>query len=92
VIRTFAHKGLRRFYERGDRSKLPADMADRIAVLLAALDEAEVIDDLNRPSFRLHPLKGDLKGVWSVTVRANWRIIFRFSEGDVWDVDFTDYH
>jgi toxin HigB-1 len=92
VIRTFAQKGLRRFYERGDRSKLPADMADRIAVLLAALDEAEVIDDLNRPSFRLHPLKGDLKGVWSVTVRANWRIIFRFSEGDVWDVDFTDYH
>ena len=92
MIRTFAHKGLRRFYERGDRSKLPADMADRIAVLLAALDEAEVIDDLNRPSFRLHPLKGDLKGVWSVTVRANWRIIFRFSEGDVWDVDFTDYH
>ena len=90
MIRTFAHKGLRRFYERGDRSKLPADMADRIAVLLAALDEAEVIDDLNRPSFRLHPLKGDLKGVWSVTVRANWRIIFRFSEGDVWDVDFTD--
>jgi proteic killer suppression protein len=92
VIQTFAHKGLRRFYESGDRSKLPADMADRIAVLLAALDEAEAIRDLDRPSFRLHPLKGDLKGVWSIAVRANWRIIFRFADGDAWDVDFTDYH
>ena len=92
MIRTFAHKGLRRFYESGDRSRLSSDMAGRIAILLAALDEASTIKDLNRPSFRLHPLKGDLKGFWSVTVRANWRIVFRLEEGDVWDVDFTDYH
>jgi proteic killer suppression protein len=76
----------------GDRSKLPADMAARIAVLLAALDEAESVDDLNRPSFRLHPLKGDLKGFWSMTVRANWRIVFRFVDGEALEVDFTDYH
>ena len=73
-------------------AKLPPDMADRIAVLLAALDEASAIGDLNRPSFRLHPLKGDLKGFWSITIRANWRIVFRFQSGEVWDVDFTDYH
>jgi proteic killer suppression protein len=92
MIRTFAHKGLKRLYEAGDRSKLPADMAARIAVLLAALDEAESVDDLNRPSFRLHPLKGDLKGFWSITVRANWRIVFRFVDGEALEVDFTDYH
>ena len=92
MIRSFAHKGLRRFYETGVRSKLTADMTDRISVLLAALDEAEAIGDLNRPSFRLHPLKGDLKGFWSITVRANWLIVFRFQDGDVWDVDLTDYH
>ncbi|HEX8663619.1 MAG TPA: type II toxin-antitoxin system RelE/ParE family toxin [Beijerinckiaceae bacterium] len=91
MIRSFAHKGLRRFYETGDRSKLTANMTNRISVLLAALDEAEAIEDLNRPSFRLHPLKGDLN-FWSITVRANWRIVFRFQDGDVWDVDLTDYH
>jgi proteic killer suppression protein len=50
------------------------------------------MDDLNRPSFRLHPLKGDLKGFWAVTVRANWRIIFRFENGKAFDVDLVDYH
>ena len=92
MIRSFAHEGLKRFYEADDRSKLAAELGDRIAVVLAALDEAIVIADLDRPSFRLHQLKGDLKGYWSVTVRANWRIIFTFDDGDVSDVDFVDYH
>ena len=65
---------------------------DRIAVVLAALDEASVITDLDRPSFRLHQLKGDLKGYWSITVRANWRVIFTFADGDASNVDFVDYH
>ena len=67
-------------------------MVTRIQVLLAALDAAKVIEDLQRPSFRLHPLKGDLKGYWAVTVRSNWRIIFRFEDGNVFDIDFVDYH
>jgi proteic killer suppression protein len=92
MIQSFSHKGLKRLYESGDRSKLPADMADRIAVLLAALDEADTVADLDRPSFRLHPLKGNLKAFWSITVRANWRIVFRFEDGHAFDVDFTDYH
>ena len=70
MIRSFAHKGLKRLYEADDRSKLAADLVDRIATVLAALDEAVTVEDLNRPSFRLHQLKGDLKGLWSVTVRA----------------------
>ena len=92
VIRSFAHKGLKRLYETDDRSKLAADLVDRITTILAALDEAAVAQDLDRPSFRLHLLKGDLKGRWSITVRANWRIVFRFEDGDAYEVDFLDYH
>jgi proteic killer suppression protein len=92
VIRSFAHKGLKRLYEADDRSKLPADLVDRIATILAALDEAVVLEDLDRPSFHLHPLKGNLKGRWSITVRANWRVVFRFDGGDAYEVDYLDYH
>ena len=67
-------------------------MVGRIQVLLAALEAAKMIEDMQRPSFRLHPLKGELKGYWAITVRANWRIIFRFEDGNVFDVDFVDYH
>lgn len=92
MIASFRHKGLRRFFENDDRSKLPADMVERIRDLLTALDAAETVEELNFPSFRLHPLKGDLKGRWSLTVRANWRIVFRFDNGAAYDVDFLDYH
>ena len=92
MIRSFRHKGLRRLYEDDDRSKLQADLADRIGDILAALDAATRPEDMDRPSFRLHALKGDRKGQWSVTVRANWRIVFVFDEGDAVDVDLVDYH
>jgi proteic killer suppression protein len=92
MIESFRHKGLKRLFEHDDRSKLSANMVEKIKVVLAALDQAESIDDLNQPAFRLHMLKGDLKGFWSVTVRANWRVIFRFEDGSALDVDLTDYH
>ena len=83
---------MKRLYEDDDRSKLTADMVDRIARLLALLDSAAIIEDMNQPSLRLHSLKGGLSGFWAVTVRANWRIIFRFANGQAFDVDFVDYH
>ena len=92
MIETIAHKGLKRFYEQDDRSKLPPDMVERIGLILETLDAATTIEAMNLPSFRLHPLKGELKGFWAVTVRANWRIVFRFEGGDAFDVDFMDYH
>jgi proteic killer suppression protein len=92
MIESFAHKGLKRFYEDQDERKLPPDMLERIAILLAALDEAKVVEDLDRPSFRLHKLRGDLVGYWAITVRANWRIVFRFEDGNASNVDFLDYH
>jgi toxin HigB-1 len=92
MIISFRNKGLKRLYEDGDRSKLPQDMVDRIEDILALLDAASNVKDLDRPSLRLHQLKGDLKGLWAVTVRANWRITFGFEAGDAFDVDFLDYH
>ena len=92
MIVSFRHKGLKRFYESEDSCGLPQDMVERVGVILAAIEAASAIEDLNRPSFRLHPLKGDLKGKWAITVRANWRIVFRFESGEAFDVDFVDYH
>lgn len=92
MIESFRHKELKKFYEEDDSRKLPPEMVERIRDILTALDAALAVEELNRPSFRLHPLKGALKGSWTVTVLANWRIIFRFSNGAVSDVDFIDYH
>ena len=92
MILSFRHKGLKRFYEDDDGGKLPPDMVERIAILLAALESALTIEALNRPSFRLHQLNGDRKGEWAIVVRANWRLTFRFENGDASDVSFEDYH
>ena len=92
MLRTFRHRGLKRLFKRGDRSKLRADQVGRIEEILARLDAAVGAKDLNTPGYRLHPLKGNLQGFWSVRVSANMRIIFRFESGDVFDVDLTDYH
>ena len=92
MIESFRHKGLKRLYEHDDRSKLPAEMVDRIEDILALLDVATEPALLDLPSLRLHPLKGRLQGYYAVTVRANWRIIFRFEGGNAYDIDFIDYH
>jgi len=92
MIGSIRHKGLKRFYENDDRKHLPPEMIERIREILTALDAAEAIEGLTRPSFRLHALRGQLRGFWAVTVRANWRIIFRFANGKALDVDFVDYH
>jgi proteic killer suppression protein len=92
MIRSFKHKGLKRFYEDGDRSKLPPALIDRIEEILGLFDVAATVRDMDLPQFRLHLLTGNRKGQWAVTVRANWRIVFRFDRGEAEDVDFTDYH
>ena len=92
MIEGFKHKWLKKFYEEDDSRKLPPEMVERIRDILTALDAALAVEELNRPSFRLRPLKGALKGNWAVTVRANWRIIFRFANGAATNVDFIDYH
>ena len=83
---------MKRLFEEDDRSKLPPDVIDKIRLILSAPEEAGSINDLNQPSFRLHRLKGDFEGYWSVTVRANWRIVFQFKGDKASNVDLVDYH
>ena len=92
MIRSFRHRGLKRLYERGDRGGIRPDLLDSVEDILARLDQAEAPQAMNLPGYRLHPLKGERKAFWSVTVRANWRIVFRFVGADVFDVELIDYH
>jgi proteic killer suppression protein len=92
MIRNFRHKGLKRLYSQGDRRKVQPDHADKIERILARLDQASEPSNMDLPGYRLHPLKGDMKGFWSVTVSENWRIVFRFEGGHASDVDLIDYH
>lgn len=92
MIISFRHRGLKQFYERGTTRYLKADQAAKIRRILGLLDVASRPRSLDLPGFRLHALKGDLKGFWSVSVSGNWRIIFRFENGDARDVDLVDYH
>jgi proteic killer suppression protein len=92
VIRGFRDKGLKRLFEDGETKGLQADHIQKVENILAVLNRARKPQDMDLPGFRLHRLTGDLKDFWSVTVRANWRVIFRFEEGDAYDVDLIDYH
>ena len=92
MIKSFRHAGLKRLFERDDASRIRPDLVERVENLLSVLDAAARPQEVNLPGYRLHPLKGDLKGRWAITVRANWRIVFRFEDGNALDVDFVDYH
>jgi toxin HigB-1 len=88
----FHNGGLKRLYQRGDRSAVAADIIDKIERILTLLDAADRPEALDLPGMAFHPLKGDLKGFYAVTVRANWRVIYRFENGNAYDVSLIDYH
>jgi toxin HigB-1 len=92
MIASFPPQGLKLLFEKGDRRRVRPDQGDKIERILARLDEASEVGHMDLPGCRLHRLRGDLAGHWSVTVSANWRIIFRFGNGDASDVDLVDYH
>jgi toxin HigB-1 len=92
VIQSIRHKGLKRLYEDDDPRGLFGEHVDKLRDVLARLDAAVTVEDMDLPGFRLHALKGDLEGFWAVTVRANWRVVFRFANGDAMDIDYVDYH
>ena len=92
MIKSFKHKGLEAFYSSGSTKGIQAKHAKKIRMQLTALDTALHIEDLDIPGYRLHLLKGNLKGCWSITVNSNWRITFKFSEGNVYIVNYEDYH
>jgi toxin HigB-1 len=92
VIRSIRHKGLRALYEDDKPRGVMAEHVIKLRDILARLDASRAVADMDLPGLRLHPLKGEMKGFWSVTVSANWRVIFRFTGHDVFDVDYLDYH
>ena len=92
MIRSIRHKALRRLFEDDDARGVDPEHVKKLRNILARLDSARVVSDMDLPGFRLHPLHGDLKGYWAVTVRANWRVIFKFADGEASEVDYVDYH
>ena len=92
MIVSFRHKGLERFFQTGSVRGIQASHQKRIRLQLAALDSASRVEDMNVPGYRLHELKGDRKGTWSVFVNGNWRITFEFLNGNASVVDYEDYH
>jgi toxin HigB-1 len=92
MIRSFRHKGLEKFFETGSVAGIDPSHRQKIRIRLAALDTATTIEDMDLPGFRLHPLKGDKKGLWAIDVSKNWRITFEFVDGDVYIVNYEDYH
>jgi proteic killer suppression protein len=92
MIESIRHKGLRQLFEDDNAKGVNAEHVRKLRQILGALQAAQTIDAMRLPTFGLHALKGDLKGYWAVTVRANWRVIFRFEDGKALDVDLVDYH
>lgn len=92
MIISFKHKGLEKFYLTNNKSGIQAAHAPKLANILARLDSAEVINDMNIPGWRLHQLQGNLKNHWAVYVNANWRVTFKLTNGEAEIVDYQDYH
>ncbi|MEZ9006713.1 type II toxin-antitoxin system RelE/ParE family toxin [Vibrio sp. 10N.247.311.59] len=92
MIKTFKHKGLKKFFETGSKAGIQAQHERKLRMQLAAIDTATIIDDVDLPGFKLHPLKGDRDGIWSITVNGNWRITFEFIDGNAYILNYEDYH
>ncbi len=92
MILSFKHKGLQKFYETGSKAGIQAKHEKRMRLMLSALDTATRIDDMDIPSFKLHPLTGSRKEIWSISVSGNWRLTFRFEDGNAHIVNYEDYH
>jgi len=92
MIKSFKHKGLQRLYEKGSHSGVQAKHAKKLRMQLAALETSQSIEDMDLPGYRLHRLKGDKSDRWAIDVSGNWRLTFEFVSGDVYILDYEDYH
>ena len=92
MIKSFKHKGLRLFFETGSTKGIQAKHSVKLRFQLGALDSAIEIDDLDIPGYQLHPLKGSRKGTWAISVSGNWRLTFEFTDGNVYILNYEDYH
>ena len=92
MIKSFKHKGLEKFFETGSTKGIQSKHKTKLVMRLSALDTAFTMDDLDLPGFNLHQLKGQREETWSIKVNGNWRVTFLFKEGDVYIVNYEDYH
>ncbi|EKE04522.1 MAG: Plasmid maintenance system killer protein [uncultured bacterium] len=92
MIKSFKHKGLKKFFEQGSIAGINPEHEQRLRRMLAYLDRAKYPEDMNLPGYKLHPLKGDKKDLWSVIVNGNWRLTYKFENGDAFILDYQDYH
>jgi len=92
MIRKFRHKGLKKLFDTGSSAGLRAEHVTRLRRILALLETANTIEDMDLPGLALHELKGSRRGTWSVKVSGNWRVTFQFDNGDIYNVDYEDYH
>jgi len=92
MILSFKHKGLKKCYETGSTAGIQAKHAKRLRLMLAALETARIIDDMDLPGYDLHPMQGKKKGTWAISVSGNWRVTFKFEEGNAQIVNYEDYH
>jgi len=93
AIQTFHHKGLKRLFENDDARGMQAKFVDKLRDMLVAIDTANAVEEIGLfPGWRLHRLKGNLADYWSLTVSSNWRVVFRFEQGEAYDLDLVDYH
>ena len=92
MIKSFKHKGLEKFFETGSTRGIQSSHSKKLRMQLAALDTAQTIEDIDVPGYQLHPLKGTRKGIWSISANGNWRVTFKFTDGNVYIVNYEDYH
>jgi proteic killer suppression protein len=92
MIKSFKHKGLKKYFESGISSGIQAKHQQKLRMQLTAIDTAQKIEDIDLPNFKLHSLKGNRAGVWSIAVNGNWRVTFEFTEGNAYILNYEDYH
>lgn len=92
MIKSFKHRGLEKLFLYDDPSGINPEHLEKAERILFAIDSTNIVSDLKLASYKLHPLKGNMKGIWSITVRANWRITFKFEDGNAYILNYEDYH
>jgi len=92
MIKSFKHKGLKKFFETGSIAGIQAKHERKLRMQLAAIDTASDIDDVDLPGYQLHSLKGDRTGIYSISVNGNWRVTFEFIDGNAYIINYEDYH
>jgi proteic killer suppression protein len=92
MIKSFKHKGIKKYFETGSTVGIQNKHAKKLRMQLVSIDTAQIIEDIDLPSYQLHALKGERLGIWSISVNGNWRVTFEFKDGNTYILNYEDYH